>query len=114
MTDIRIPLVTAALPVAPPLRVQPVRRDRPTSSPADKPTPKSVVASTGGSLRPAYAQFVVDDATHDTVVRIRDANTGAVISESPTAEIQAMQRAMKAYADTLSRHQAALHSAVGG
>jgi len=72
-----------------------------------------VVATTGGSLRPAYAQFVVDPTTHDTVLRIRDANTDAVISESPSPEIQAMTRALKAYADTLARRQAAVRGEPG-
>jgi len=69
------------------------------------------VASTGGSLRPAYAQYVVDPTTHDTVVRIRDTTTGAVISESPTVEVQAMLQALKAYASTVAGQQAARHSA---
>jgi hypothetical protein len=111
MSDLRIPLVTRASPVSGPAPVQPVRRDLPTQAPVDQTQarPSTVVADTGGSLRPAYAQYVIDPTTHDTVVRIRDTNTGAVISESPTPEIQAMLRALKAYADTAARHQAARH-----
>jgi FlaG protein len=112
MSDIRDPLIAPTSPVSRPAPVQPVHRDLPTSAPADQTraaTPTAVVAVTGGSLRPAYAQFVVDPNTHDTVLRIRDATTNAVISESPSAEIQAMSRALKAYADTLARHQAAVH-----
>jgi len=111
MSDISIPLVTQAAPVSKPARVQPVRRDLPTTGFID-PTqakPSTVVAATSGSLRPAYAQYVVDPTTHDTVVRIRDTNTGAVISESPSAEVQAMLQGLKAYADTVARHRAALH-----
>jgi hypothetical protein len=43
------------------------------------------------------------------VVRIRDTNTGAVISESPTPEVQAMLQALKAYADTAARHAVQQH-----
>ena len=94
--------------------MQPVRRDLPTSAPsaADQPKPTAVVASTSGSLRSAYAQYIIDPTTHDTVVRIHDTNTGAVISESPSTEIQAMLQALKAYADTAARHQAARHTGV--
>ena len=113
MSDIRDPLITQAPPVtrtAPVLPVVP--RDLPPSVPVDQTKvapPSNVVAVTGGSLRPAYAQFVIDPTTHDTVLRIRDATKNAVISESPSAEIQAMTRALKAYADTLARHQAGIH-----
>jgi hypothetical protein len=109
MSDILDSRITPTSPVVRSAPVQPVRRDLPTNAPGDprplKPSP--VVASTGGSLRPAYAQYVVDPTTHDTVVRIRDTNTGAVISESPSPEVQAMMHALKAYSDTLSRQQAA-------
>jgi hypothetical protein len=113
MSDIRLSQISAAFPVSRPAPVQPVRRDLPTNRPADAqaPRPSTVVATTGGNLRPAYAQFVTDPETHDTVVRIRDANTNAVISESPTPEVQAMARAFKAYLDTVARHQAAIHAA---
>jgi uncharacterized FlaG/YvyC family protein len=69
-----------------------------------------VAASTGGSIRAAYAQFVIDQDTQDVVVRIHDAETHQVISETPSKEIQAMHAYMKNYTDTLSRHRAALHS----
>ena len=113
MSDFQISHISAALPVSRPAPVQPVHRYLPTNLPADPraPKPSTVAATTGGNLRPAYAQFVTDPETHDTVVRIRDANTNAVISESPTPEIQAMARAFKAYLDTVARHQAALHVA---
>jgi len=93
--------------------VQPVRRELPTNAPGDQtsqPRPSTVVASTSGGLRPAYAQYIVDPTTHDTVVRIRDTDTGAVISESPTPEIQAMLQALKAYADTAARQHLARHT----
>src|ERR1700682_4598283 len=114
MSDIHDPLVTPVSPVGRSAPVQPVRRDLPTAAPADPASaskPSTVVATTGGSLREAYAQFVVDPETHDTVLRIRDSNTNAVISESPSPEVEAMTRALKAYADTLARHHAALHVA---
>jgi hypothetical protein len=114
MSDFRDPLlIQRALPVSRPAPVQPIRREFPTNASAHLAQaafkPSTVVATTDGGLRPAYAQFVTDPDTHDTVLRIRDANTNAVISESPTPEIQAMSRALKAYADTVARHRAALH-----
>jgi hypothetical protein len=115
MSDNLDSLVKSVLPVSRPAPAQPVHHDLPTvahpAEPARVTTPSTVAAATGGSLRPAYSQFVLDPVTHDTIVRIRDANTDAVISESPSPELQAMSRALKAYSDTLARHQAALRVA---
>jgi hypothetical protein len=114
MSDFQNPLIQPARPVSKPAPVQAIRREYPSSAPAEqRPVlkPSTVVATTAGGLRPAYAQFVTDPDTHDTVLRIRDANTDAVISESPTPEIQAMTQALKAYADTVARHRAARYVA---
>jgi len=73
----------------------------------------SVAASTGGSLRAAYAQYDVNPDTHDVVLRIRDATTDQVISETPTREVQAMSKYLNEYAATMSRHRAALKSSAG-
>jgi hypothetical protein len=101
----------------PPIRgaapVQPVRPERPAGPQADQrpgPHGNSPAASTGGNLRAAYTQFVVDPSTQDVVVKILDAATDQVLSELPSKEIQAMQAYLKNYADTLARHKAALHS----
>lgn len=112
MSNILESRISPTSPVVRSAPVQPVRRDAPTNAPDDarQPKPSAVVASTGGSLRPAYAQYIVDPTTHDTVVRIRDTNTGAVISESPSVEIQAMMQTLKAYANTVAGQQAARHS----
>jgi hypothetical protein len=66
------------------------------------------VAATAGHLRPAYAQFVVDPETHDVSLRIRDAATDEVIRQFPSAELEAMNKAMREYARALAlRHAAA-------
>ena len=80
-----------------------------------KPAPDShtVAATTGGSLRAAYAQYDVNPETHDVVLRIRDATTDQVISETPSREVQAMSKYLNDYAATLSRHRAALKSPAG-
>jgi hypothetical protein len=118
MADLRDSVIKPALPV-PVTRVAavlPVGRDAATTGAVDQkraPEPSPVAATTGGSLRPAYAQLVIDPETHDTVLRVHDAATNAIISESPSPEVQAMSRALKAYSDTLARHQAALRVAAG-
>src|SRR5205807_6488874 len=68
----------------------------------------AAAATTGGTLRAAYAQYDVNPDTHDVVLRIRDATTDQVISETPTKEVQAMSKYLNDYAATLSRHRAAL------
>jgi hypothetical protein len=67
-------------------------------------------ASTGGNLRAAYAQFVVNPDTNDVVIRVRDSATDEVLSEFPSEQIQAMSKYLKEYADTLARHRLALRS----
>jgi FlaG protein len=90
--------------------VQPVRADRVLGLYADHGTPPhghEVAATTGGSLPPAYAQFMVDQDTNDVVISIHDPTTNRVIAQYPSVEIEAMAKSMKQYADTLARHRAA-------
>jgi hypothetical protein len=90
--------------------VLPVRPERPAGTPAaGRPEPggHAVAASTGGNLRAAYAQFVINPDTQDVVVRIKDAATDQVLSELPSKEVQAMSTYLKNYAETLARHRAA-------
>jgi hypothetical protein len=92
--------------------VQPVRSDRPVHTPGDHkagPDGNTVAASTGGNLRAAYAQFVINPDTQDVVVRIRDSATDEVLNEMPSKQVQAMSAYLKNYTETLARHKAALH-----
>ena len=101
-------------PVRATAHVQPVRPERPAGTPAaQRPEPgqDSVAASTGGNLRPAYAQFVVNPDTNDVVIRIMDSETDAVLNEYPSKEVQAMSSYLQGYANTLARHRAAVQAA---
>jgi hypothetical protein len=98
----------------PPVRgvapVWPVRAERPAGTPADRrPEPDGhvVAASTGGNLRAAYAQFVIDPETHEVSVRVKDANTDQVLNEYPSKQVQQMTEYLRNYADTLARHRMA-------
>jgi FlaG protein len=110
----------------PELRVDPTAPARPTqplqaamggpstpSAPAEpraakRPTRTDEAAvSTGGHLRPAYAQYVVDPETHEVSVRIRDAATDEVIRQIPSAEVSAVEKALRDYAEALARQHAA-------
>jgi len=88
------------------------QREAHVASPAEhKPAPEAhpaAVATTGGTLRAAYAQYDVNPDTHDVVLRIRDATTDQVLTETPSREVQAMSKYLNDYAATLSRHRAAL------
>jgi hypothetical protein len=64
--------------------------------------------TTGGNLRAAYAQFIVDADTQDVVVQIRDATTNEVINELPSKEVQAMTKHLRDYAEALAKRRAAL------
>jgi hypothetical protein len=112
MSDIRIEPPT---PVSGAAAVQAVRPpDRSGVAPSyQPPAPQlsTVAASTGGRLRPAYAQFLVDPDTHDVVVRVRDTVTGALLDETPSKEIQQMHRSLRDYAQTMARRKAALGTA---
>src|SRR5437899_785031 len=71
--------------------------------PADPKLParQDMSVVTNGQLRAAYTEFVVDPETHDVVVRIRDAATDRVLDELPSAQIQAVQKAMAEYAQKM-------------
>lgn len=90
--------------------VQSVRAEHAPGHAAAEPKrePSSPAAATGGTLRAAYAQFVVDSDTREVIVRIHDAATDEVISELPSKEVQAMTKHLRDYAETLARHRAAL------
>jgi hypothetical protein len=90
--------------------VQPVRAEHPPGHAAERQPEPSPAATTGGTLRAAYAQFVVDRSTNDVIVRIRDASTDEVISELPSKDVQAMMRHLREYAETIARHRAAFTS----
>jgi hypothetical protein len=111
MSDIRIEPPT---PVSGAAAVHAVRPpDRSAGAPGNqRPAPalSTVVASTGGGLRAAYTQFVVDPDTHDVVVRVRDTATDALIDETPSKEIQQMHKFLKDYAQTMARRKTALGS----
>jgi hypothetical protein len=99
-------------PVASPAPVHAVQHeaqaaDAAEHKPARDPHAKAA-ATTGGNLRAAYAQYDVNPDTHDVVLRIRDATTDQVLSETPSKEVQAMSKYLNDYAATLSRHRAAL------
>jgi hypothetical protein len=81
---------------------------------ARDPRDSARAAVTDGNLRAAYAQFVVDPDTHSTVIRIHDADTGQVLSETPSPEVQHMTETLKKYADTLSRYRASQHTGTAG
>jgi hypothetical protein len=75
---------------------------------ADSGRQSQAAAVTGGGLRAAYAQFVVDADTHEVVVRIRDASTDEILNEMPSREVQEVEKYLRTYAETLARHRAAL------
>lgn len=90
--------------------VQPVRRDAHVAPPDPHraaPRGHEVAAITGGGLPRAYAQITVNPDTRDMVIEIRDSVTDQVIRQYPSREIEAMNRYMQQYADTVARRQAA-------
>ena len=108
--------VKPVAPVAGSQSVQPVRPEPPQPIIARSATPDrkpDVAASTSGSLPPAYSQFVVNQDTHDVVIRIRDAATDQVLAEYPSQQVEEIAAYMKTYAETLARHRAALHKGNG-
>lgn len=101
-------------PVGRPSAVQPIRSEDPVGGPGHpgpRPGQSAPAAATGGSLRAAYAQFVVNPDTRDVVIRVRDSSTDEVLSETPSPEVEAMARYLRDYANTLARHRAALRAA---
>jgi hypothetical protein len=114
MSDNRELHIEPVSPVRGAAGVQPVRPESPAGTPAtQRPEPghDSVAASTGGNLRAAYAQFVVNPDTNDVVIRIMDSETDMVLNEYPSKEVQAMSSYLQGYANTLARHRAAVQSA---
>ena len=108
--DLRVEPTPAVRAPAP---VQPIRRDAPIAVRPDQKQalePASAVATTGGSLRPAYAQYAVNPDTHDVIIRIRDAATDQVLSETPSVEVEAISKFLTSYAATMGRHRAATTS----
>src|SRR5919202_5409808 len=71
----------------------------PPPRPGRKAEKEQPAASTGGQLRPTYANFVVDPETHDVVVHIHDASTDELIAQIPSAEVAALNKALRAYAE---------------
>jgi hypothetical protein len=113
MSDSHTLPIQAASRVAGAAPVQPVRPEHAHGTHAEPKPESSPAATTGGTLRAAYAQFMVDPDTDEVVVRIRDASTDEVISELPSKEVQAVTRHLRAYAEALARHRAALNSGSG-
>ena len=108
MSDSQDPRISPVPSIGGAVAVQPVR-----PQPAVAPTPgghsayhaQDVAAATGGNLRAATAQFYVNPDTRDVIIRIKDPSTDRVISEYPSAEVEAMEKYMRQYADTLARHR---------
>ena len=67
-------------------------------------------AVTDGSLRAAYAQFIVNPDTHVTVILVRDAATGQVLRETPPPEVQQMTETLKKYAEAQQHFKATRHA----
>jgi hypothetical protein len=90
--------IGAVSPVRPTAPVRPV-----SASPADSPQAiafrqvSGIAATTGGRLRAAMAQLVVDPHSHDVVIRVSDASTERIISEVGSGEVDAMTHDMQRY-----------------
>jgi hypothetical protein len=68
--------------------------------------PQTADSSTGGGLRAAYAQFVVNPDTNDVVIRIKDSATNEVLRELPSPEVEAMRAHINTYVQKLSQYRA--------
>lgn len=84
--------------------------DSQSSVPAQSDDP---VAATTGQLRAAYTQYVVDPETHEVSVRIRDAASDAVIRQVPAAEVVAVNKVLREYAQMLALRHAAAQAKAG-
>ena len=112
--DLRVEPTPAVRAPAP---VQPVRHAAPIAATVDRkraPEVHTPEATTGGTLRAAYAQIAVNPDTHDVIIRIRDAATDQVISETPSKEVEAMTKYLTDYAATMGRHRTAITTSPGG
>jgi hypothetical protein len=109
--DLRIEPTPAVTRPAP---VKAIGRQTPAAVTAERKPARdphtAAAATTGGNLRAAYAEYDLNPDTHDFVLRIRDATTDQVLSETPSKEVQAMSKYLNDYAATLSRHRAAFKS----
>jgi hypothetical protein len=94
-------------PVPPVGGVAPTRPVQREAHAAGAPSRQDVAAVTGGSLKGAYAQIVINPDTHDVVIRVRDAVSHAIISEYPSSEIEHMAKDLNDYLDTLRRRRSA-------
>lgn len=89
--------------------VTPIHPTRVIGAAVDKqlqPNPQPADSSTGGGLRAAYAQFVVNPDTNDVVIRIKDSATNEVLRELPSPEVEAMRAHLNTYVQKLSQHRA--------
>ena len=102
--------VGPVLPVNGTRPVQPVRTEPDQPAGAKAALGHGVGAATGGSLPPAYSEFVVDADTHDIVLQVKDAATNQILSQYPSREVEAVAAFMNRYAATLARRKAALKS----
>lgn len=110
MSDISDVHIQPVPPVGGTVAVQPVRHDRPAAQPDQNsaaPHGREVAAITGGGLARAYAQITISQDTHDMVIEVRDAVTDEIINQYPSREIEAMNRYIQQYAETLARRRAA-------
>jgi hypothetical protein len=93
--------------------VQPVRSAGPAAPPAEPSRNADRLmpaAATGGSLRPAYSQFVVNPDTNEVVLRIKDSLTDAVLNEFPSKEVQAMSKHLQDYAQAMARRRVTIQN----
>lgn len=114
MLDNTSPAIQPVPPVGGARPVQPIQPQGPVVSAAQEHSGPSetttAAAATGGGLRAAYSQFVVNPDTQDVIIRVRDSNTDEVLHEYPSPEVEAIARYLKTYQETLTRHRAALRS----
>jgi hypothetical protein len=104
MSDARDLRIQPTPAVNGPVPVQLVRHEAPVQPPIARPPaadPNATSATTGGNLRAAYAQFAVNEDTHDVIIRIHDAATHQIISETPSREVEAMAKYLSDYAATM-------------
>ena len=92
---------------------QPVPADASTAAPGQGRPEHEPAVATAGHLRPAYAQYVIDPETHEVSVRVRDAATDEVIRQIPPAEVAALNRSLREYAEVLARRHAAAQAKAG-
>jgi FlaG protein len=114
--DRRIDPTTAAAGTEPVRDYMPGRPAVPVNggrSSVDALDSEAPVAATAGHLRAAYTQFVVDPETHDVSVRIRDAATDEVIRQIPAPEVEAINKVLREYAQTLALRHAAAQGKAG-